>query len=582
MAFSPDVPAKVPADVPAPDPSGATTAAPARKPKYLTRTRGGWRFQMRLPVSQLSDSFLASSAPTIRVSLGAMTVRKAEIVAQQLATLCRTTVGMAGYMELPMDNEELLDRVVKACAKGISEVRKRPENALALAHGLRAVHDTLTLVATETAKGSAGMAAIVDNAPALVQDGLSRILALSGAAPEARIDAVGLLATISQSYSSLPLPLPPAPAVVPSGCPTFGEVSRRYIDLRRAMGSSKGEIDTLQLRRKTFIDVVGDREVDAYSGTDLQSFVNRMQAWPVDANKRIEEGVAWDTKDILEANRDRGQRPMALKTMQDGYVANIKTMMRFEMIEKNYRDPFSGARIRWPSGYVVSMPREGLDMAVLNRAFELGCASGQLDEAMLPLVAFLTGRRMGLLLYLRGSDIREKHGITVAQTAGIILNNGTWGRVPIKTGESATYFVLHNFLVEIGFVDWARKQGDNWLFAAAHEHPDPSKYASKVMARLLQRAGARGGSIETFHSLRGDAISGMRSKTVQARAARLQAGHELGSEHDKYGFKALNATEARKLASLKLSRELVLEPFRKLDFDRMASARRQRGRKGQE
>ena len=444
------------------------------------------------------------------------------------------------------------------------------------------MHETLTLVATETAKDPAGMAAIVSNAPSLVEDGLSRILALSGAVPSAPIDATGLLATVNNAYSSLPLPLAPTPAAVSSGCPTFGEVSGRYIELRRAMGASKGEIDTLQLRRKTFIDVVGDKAIDCYSGTDLQFFVNRMQAWPVDANKRIEEGVAWETKDILEANRDRGQRPMTLKTMQDGYVANIKTMMRFEMIEKNYRDPFSGARIRWPSGYVVSMPREGLDIGVLNRAFELGCASGQLDEAMLPLVAFLTGRRMGLLLYLRGSDIREKHGITVAQTAGIILNNGIWQRVPIKTGESATCFVLHNFLVEIGFVDWARKQGDNWLFAAAHEHPDPSKYASKVMARLLQRAGARGGNIETFHSLRGDAISGMRSKTVQASAARLQAGHELGSEHDKYGFKALNATEARKLATLKLARELALKPFRNLDFGRMGAARRQRGRKGEE
>jgi hypothetical protein len=46
MAFSPDVPAKVPAL----DPSSAATAAPARKPRYLTRTRDGWRFQMRLPV----------------------------------------------------------------------------------------------------------------------------------------------------------------------------------------------------------------------------------------------------------------------------------------------------------------------------------------------------------------------------------------------------------------------------------------------------------------------------------------------------------------------------------------------------
>jgi integrase len=343
------------------------------------------------------------------------------------------------------------------------------------------------------------------------------------------------------------------------------------------MGVSKGEIDTLLLRRKTFLDVVGDRPIDQYCKSDLQDYVIRMQYWPVDANKRADDGN-WDTKDILEANRDRSQRPMCITTMKDGYFANIKTMMRSEMTEWNYRDPFADARIKWPKGYAPSMPREGLDGGVLNRAFELGCASGQMDEAMLPLVALLTGRRMGLLLYLRGSDIREKHGVIIAQTAGIVLANGIWKRVPIKTGESATYFVLHNFLVEIGFVDWARAQGDKWLFAAAHEHPDPSKYTSKVMARLLQRAGARGGNIETFHSLRGDAISGMRSKTVQARAARLQVGHELGSEHDMYGFKALNAAEARKLANLKLSRELVLESFRNLDFDRLAAARRQRGR----
>lgn len=579
----PFVPANVPAEVPAQDAPGATAAPPARKPKYLTRTPDGWRFQMRLPVSELQDSFLAKSARTIRVSLGPMAVRKAEILAQQLATLCRITVGMARYLGLPMTNEDLFDDVVKACTTGIQEIRKHPENAMALARGLGAVHKSLSLVAEEMAKGSEGMPTIVGNAPALVQEGLSRVLALSGAAIDpGAIDARSLLATIGKATSLLPLPvMPPPPAVVP-GCPTFGEVSGRYIELRRAMGASKGEIDTLQLRRKTFLDVIGDRPVDDYSPSDLQRYVIRMQHWPVDANKRIGQGVDWDTKDILDANSELNQRPMALKTVQDGYVANIKTMMRFEMVDRNYRDPFSGARIRWPSGYVPSKPREGLDEAVLNRVFELGCASGQLDEAILPLFAFLTGRRLGLLIYLRGSDIREKHGVIVAQTAGITQANGVWKRVPIKTGDSATFFVLHDLLVDIGFADWARKQGDSWLFAAAHEHSDPSKYTSKAMSRLLERAGAKGENIETFHSLRGDAISVMRSKTVQSRAARLQVGHELKSEHDKYGFKALNATEARKLAKLKLAPGLMLEPFRNLDFDRLATGRRQRGRKSEE
>ena len=330
---------------------------------------------MRLPVSELRDSFLAKSARTIRVSLGPMTVRKAEILAQQLATLCRITVGMARYLGLPMTNEDLFDDVVKACATGIQEIRKHPENAMALARGLDAVHASLTPVAEEMAKGPAGMTTIVGNASALVQEGLSRVLALSGAAIDpGAIDAESLLATIGKATSLLPLPAAPPPQAVVAGCPTFGEVSGRCIELRRAMGASKGEVDTLLLRRKTFLDVIGDRPVDDYSPSDLQRYVIRMQHWPVDANKRIEQGVDWDTKDILDQNSGLNQRPMALKTMHDGYVANIKTMMRFEMVDRNYRDPFSGARIRWPSGYVPSKPREGLDEAVLNRVFELGCA----------------------------------------------------------------------------------------------------------------------------------------------------------------------------------------------------------------
>ena len=58
------------------------------------------------------------------------------------------------------------------------------------------------------------------------------------------------------------------------------------------MEVSKGEIKTLLLRRKIFIDVADDKAIDAYSETDLQFYVNRMQFWPVDANKRIETGLA--------------------------------------------------------------------------------------------------------------------------------------------------------------------------------------------------------------------------------------------------------------------------------------------------
>ncbi len=56
-------------------------------------------------------------------------------------------------------------------------------------------------------------------------------------------------------------------------------------------------------------------------------------------------------------------------------------------------------------------------------------------------------------------------------------------------GRDAGSFVLHPFLKEIGFIDWAIKQEDNFLFSEIMRLVDPSKSASSYMQRLLQKAG---------------------------------------------------------------------------------------------
>jgi hypothetical protein len=82
-----------------------------------------------------------------------------------------------------------------------------------------------------------------------------------------------------------------------------------------------------------------------------------------------------------------------------------------------------------------------------------------------------------------------------------------------------------------------------------------------------------------FHSLRGDAIDEMRDAAVEGRARRLQSGHELGDEHDKYGFRALSAKQCQYLASLPLQEGIDWSVFKGLDFDAMAKRRRSRGRR---
>jgi hypothetical protein len=374
---------------------------------------------------------------------------------------------------------------------------------------------------------------------------------------------------------------PAAPAGATNGLPLFSEISQGYIDMRNERDRDSADIPMLILRRQVFLDLIGDRTPDQYYPSDLQTFVNRMQYWPANVTKRSDmEGKS--TLEILESNKNFRLQPMAQNTLRGGYIANVRTMMRHRIQDLKYQDPFAGAKISMPKAYKPPKPREGVSLSVTNRVFDAGVKSGRLDEAILPLMAKLTGRRLGLLAYLQGEDIREKHGVWIAQTNGIVevkdetTGVTSWQRVPIKTTESMTFYVLHNYMDEIGLVTWMRAQS-GFIFKELHEHPNPSKYASKTMQNVMKRNGAKGG--EVFHSLRGDAIDEMRDAEVEGRARRLQSGHELGDVHDKYGFRALTAKQCQYLANLPLQQGIEWEIFRGLDFDAMAKRRRTPGRR---
>jgi hypothetical protein len=481
-----------------------------------------------------------------------------------------------------MENGDLLARVVQACHAAIGTALRNPSEALGVANGLRSALDTLNLVAGETAKGKAGLRGVVGNAGMLTQDALASVLAHA----EGLLDPKGIdvsAALVSLGTREPASSRPGGPIQPGEGIPYFGQVSAEYIKMRQEAGTKDAELETLRLRRKTFIDVLGDRLVTEYFPRDLQAYVSAMRFWPANVTKRFggdsKPGLDdWDTKDVLAGNADLHEKPMARNTMSDGYLANNRTMMRHGLRDYNYRDPFAGAQISWPPEYRIGAPRESIDFDVLNRLFANGVASGCIDEALIPLVLFLTSRRLGLALYLRGADIRRKHGSVIAQTAGIVCVNGVWTRIPIKTEESVGSFVLHEMLEAIGFIDWAMQRGDDWLFPQPHQHTDPSKYASQLLNRRLRAAGARGASIETVHSLRGDGIDELRDADIEPRARRLQSGHALDNLHDTYGRRSLSRKDAIAIATRELPSEINWSVFENLDFDKLAAGRRAPGR----
>jgi hypothetical protein len=592
------VPGSVPAEVSAKKRAGRARAGSSRPPRYLTGDPSGWRFQLRLSPEFFKNgiaagSRLAGSGRIVRAQLGPRSRREANRLAGQLATLCQTICSFAAdiWKGISMDasqtddrQNELVQHTVAACQNAISRALENPAQAIGLARGLEAALSTLQLVGREVEKGEAGLPAVTTNAEALTRSALTDVLKLASV-PE---EALAALAAVEQVAPPIaPMSTPSAtpraesPTAATSRLSLFSAISQSYIDMRKERDRDHPDIAILILRRQVFLDVIGDRTPDEYFPSDLQTFVNRMQYWPSNVTKRSAM-QSRSTLEILEENKNFTLKPMAENTMMNGYIANIRTMMRHRIQDLNYRDPFFGAKISLPDAYKAPKPREGVSVEVTNRVFDNGVKSGLLDEAMLPLMAKLTSRRLGLLTYLRGEDIRRKHGVWIAQTNGIVevvdetTGMKSWRRVPIKTSESMTFYVLHNYMDEIGLVSWMRAQ-NGFIFQEAHRHPDPSKYMSKTMQNHMKRCGAKGG--EVFHSLRGDAIDEMRDADVEGRARRLQSGHELGDEHDKYGFRALTAKQCQYLANLPLQEGINWDVFKGLDFDAMAGRRRSRGRR---
>lgn len=587
------VPESVPAKVP-PKPSRKRSAVPPPA-RYLTGDPSSWRFQMRLSPTFFQNGILAGSRLAgpdgiVRATLGPLRRGEAKRLAMRLAALCQTICHFAAdsWKGIPVEasqfddrQSELVRNTVAACQTGIAAAMKNPSQAIGLARGLEGALTSLLLVQKEVAKGDAGAAAVTANADALTRQALTEVLKLSGQ-PQEALAALAAVKDVGPQAPAIPTTGPAAtPPAAAKGLPLFSEISQHYIDMRKERDRNSADIPMLILRRQVFLDLIGDRTPDQYFPSDLQTFVNRMQYWPANVTKRSDmEGKS--TQEILEANANFRLQPMAQNTLRGGYIANIRTMMRHRIQDLKYQDPLAGAKISMSKAYKPPKPREGVSLSVTNRVFNAGVNACRLDEAILPLMGKLTGRRLGLLAYLQGEDIREKHGVWIAQTNGIVeindetTNTTSWQRVPIKTTESMTFYVLHNFMHDIGLVTWMRAQS-GFIFEELHEHPDPSKYASKTMQNVMKRNGAQRG--EVFHSLRGDAIDDMRDADVEGRARRLQSGHQLGDVHDGYGFRALTAKQCQYLANLPLQDGIDWHIFRGLDFDAMAKSRRTAGRR---
>lgn len=611
--------------------AAVTPPDPTRSPgRYLVRSGCVYLFQIKMP-----QDIGGRPACVVRLGLGALSARQARARADLLAALARNRFDEIRISRLARQDEageasedgaplfdggspEITAAEVKGYLKAMLSILTQPapptpphqEAAFAGLRGLVSLN-------RELARGADANPLIADNADLLRQQSIGRIARAHDAAPAANAKQPPSLASDAGTgnvpseltaappaaeASALPRPVSPARTVeihrdadgklIPafkldrrsvqrkrSALPLLSEVAEDYFEARSVkVGANNKDIRTARNRLSVFLDLIGDHPVDTYTGADLQAYVALMTHWPAEKRHRPD---AMTPREILGSNAEMKFKPLKRSALEDGYVTIVKTIVRSKMTEWEYPDPFSGVKLRYPDTAAPRESAEPLSAEKISAIFRNGVEGGLLDEALLPLLGHLTGRRLGLLVHLKGDDLREKYpGVWVAQTSGIMLGeDGIWRRVPIKTDASTTFFVLHDFLRQIGFIDWATRQGDAFLFPELIRLKDPSKSASSYMGRLFDKAGVTGKRKEVFHSLRGGNIEQMRDNRVDPRDRRLQAGHTLDDEHDLYGFRAISEKRAKGIAHSPLDEEVDYSVFEGLDFDRLARGKRTFGRR---
>jgi len=574
---------------------------------YLIKTGSAYMFQMRLPKTIAGDC-----KRPIRIGLGVIPKAEARRVADQLAAIAREKFKQIGIAMDAGDETEfwpLMEDMLGYAERDVSEEVDSSQRAwLAITMLLKsALYDIrvpiptpmpeqernfammrgLVRISQEKARKDAGqdydkrygdnpelmakhLIDKIQNGPNSITTKPSEEGARTGGKISARAGAVNLSVATEADKDRRYVERPP------STKPLFSAAASTYLAQRVThQGQASKDIKTAEMRLNLFVELIGDHPIDRYTPTDLQAFINLMTFWPPREKDRPPHLTA---REVIDSNRDYSRGTLAKATLQDGYMGVIKPVFSNAATQNAFDNPVKNVALKYPKSARESIPAEPLSSKKLTQLFRTCVQSPYIDDVMLPPLGLLTSRRLGLLTHLVGTDIKEKfEGIWVAESNGIVMVGDKWVRRPIKTSESGRYFVLHNFLVEIGYVDWARKQGGKFLFPQLMKLSDPAKSASQYMGRLMEKAGIKDSSGERFHSLRGDYITQAREeKKIGERERRMQAGHALGGDdHNKYGWKTLTESEAELFANLPLNPKIDFSVFRGLDFDQLAKARRQ-------
>ncbi len=359
----------------------------------------------------------------------------------------------------------------------------------------------------------------------------------------------------------------------------FSDATRSLIEhIQSTKRADHPDLGTIRRVSEVFVALVGDKPVDRYTRKEVQAYVNDLSFVEANFLKKNADATVSDLRAHVATQRKVDADGLAQTTIEGTYLDRVRSIIRHGCDEADVADPLSGKTIKIPERARSKRERNPLTMPQVGSVFAECRAADVLADKLLPLLALMTGRREGLLTFIRHEWHKQIHGVWMICPTPTMVVDGKTVRVPFKTKPSLRPFVLHKVFEEVGLIDWMQRKRTGWLFEHLAGCADPADAAQKRMGRLFRSAGLDGANLETFHSLRSTRIALDFDLKIEARLKRLQVGHEAPDIHEKYAA-VFSPAEANELRTLPVPAELDFGGFTGLDFDALAARRPKGGRR---
>lgn len=520
---------------------------------HLTSRPSGWRFQIRVP-HDLERLFGASP---LRLNIGPLGKRNAS----------RTARLLAGHAE----------SLFLACRKGarvtkdelIAELQKMLIGSMVAAERIKAEADRRREVEVKALTLNFVIEQVAE------QHDMERRLHAVGAGIQGLRDRISTLPT--DHRHTMGAQLAQLSALVKQSLdggperPLLLDELDRWIELRAGHAADK-KIKTDRARILDFVAFAGNKPVNRYRHSDFQAFANLLARVPSGYTKEprlrdMTRQAAADYNDSLPPNRRFPT--LAAAAIEANYFSPLNMFFKAMAADHEFRSPLADFGVTIPTTAKESVQRSPFTVADLNAWFAVAAKERRPDIRWLPLLATLTGARVGELIHLQGKDVYQiENGLWVASLlTDIVIADGSTSKRQIKNKPSRRLFALHSVLEKTDFFGYcASRKPDDWLFPQAFRHgkelvADPADAASKRMNRRLKAIGIHRPLETTFHSTRHNAKDIMRVAKVDPRTADRQTGHAPKSVADNYGSKTLLPEEVEVLAALALPEGLDLSPY---------------------